>query len=170
MSTACAPAPATPQAKFARVTEILDHHGRDPARLVPILQQVQEAYRFLPQEVMAYVATALDLPPSKVFGVATFYSHFALTPKGKHVIKLCDGTACHVKESVPILDALRRRLGLSEAKKTTDDQLFTIETVSCLGACGLAPVLLINEEVHGQVTPQQALKLIEGLAAEEAKS
>ncbi|HAT10622.1 MAG TPA: NAD(P)H-dependent oxidoreductase subunit E [Planctomycetes bacterium] len=169
MSTACAPAPATPRAQFARVTEILDHHERDPARLVPILQEVQEAYRYLPQEVMAYVATALDLPPSKVFGVATFYAHFALAPKGKYVIKLCDGTACHVKESVPILDALRKRLGLSEAKKTTDDQLFTVETVSCLGACGLAPVVLINEDVHGQMTPQSAVRLVEGIVAQEAK-
>ncbi len=170
MTTACAPAPATPRAQFARVTEILDRHDRDPARLVPILQEVQEAYRYLPQEIMAYVATALDLPPAKVFGVATFYAHFALAPKGKHVIKLCDGTACHVKDSIPILDALRKRLGLSEAKKTSDDLLFTIETVSCLGACGLAPVVVVDEDVHGQMTPQSAVALIEGLVAKEARS
>ena len=169
MTTACAPA-ASPRAQFARVTEILDRHDRDPARLVPILQEVQEEYRFLPQEVMAYVATALDLPPSKVFGVATFYAHFAQAPKGKHVVKLCDGTACHVKASVPILDALRTRLGLSETKKTTDDMLFTIETVSCLGACGLAPVVVVDEDVHGQMTPQSAVKLIDGIVAQEARS
>lgn len=169
MSTACAPAPATPHAKFARVTEILDRHDRDPARLVPILQEVQEAYRYLPQEVMAFVATALGLPPSKVFGVATFYAHFALQPKGKYVIKLCDGTACHVRESIPILEALRAKLGLSEAKKTTDDQLFTIETVSCLGACGLAPVMLVNEDVHGQMTPAIAAALVDGLKEKEAQ-
>jgi NADH-quinone oxidoreductase subunit E len=170
MSTACAPAPATPRAQFARVVEILDRHQRDPARLVPILQEVQEAYRYLPQEVMAFVATSLDLPPTKVFGVATFYAHFALEPKGKYVIKLCDGTACHVKASIPILDALRKRLGLSAAARTTPDQLFTVETVSCLGACGLAPVLLVNEDVHGQMTPQSALSVVEAIVAKEAKS
>lgn len=171
MTTACAPAEiATPRAQFARVTGILDHHERDPARLVPILQEVQEVYRYLPQEVMAYVATALDLPPSKVFGVATFYAHFALVPKGRHVIKLCDGTACHVKDSIPILDALRHRLALSASKPTTDDMLFTIETVSCLGACGLAPVVVIDEDVHGQMTPQSAVALINGIVAKEAQS
>jgi len=172
MTTACAPAlsAATPRSQFARVTEILDRHNRDPARLVPILQEVQEVYRYLPQEVMACVATALDLPPSKVFGVATFYAHFALAPKGKYVIKLCDGTACHVKDSIPILDALRKRLALSDAKKTTDDMLFTVETVSCLGACGLAPVVVINEDVHGQMTPPAAVALVEAIVAQEAKS
>lgn len=170
MTTACASAPVTPLDKFARVTEILDRHDRDPARLVPILQEVQEAYRFLPQEVMAFVATSLDLPPSKVFGVATFYAHFALEPKGKYVIKLCDGTACHVRDSIPILEALRAKLGLSEAKKTTDNQMFTIETVSCLGACGLAPVMVINEDVHGQMNPVSAVALVTGIVAQEAQS
>jgi NADH-quinone oxidoreductase subunit E len=170
MTTACATAPVTPLAKFARVTEILDRHNRDPARLVPILQEVQEAYRFLPQEVMAFVATSIDLPPSKVFGVATFYAHFALEPKGKYVIKLCDGTACHVRDSIPILEALRAKLGLSEAKKTTDNQMFTIETVSCLGACGLAPVMVINEDVHGQMNPVSAVALVTGIVAKEAQS
>jgi NADH-quinone oxidoreductase subunit E len=169
MSTCCAPAPAAPSQKLDRVAEILDRHERDPARLVPILQEVQEVYRYLPQEVMALVATALDLPPAKVFGVATFYAHFALEPKGRFVIKLCDGTACHVKESMPILDALRKRLGLDDKKRTTDDQLFTIETVSCLGACGLAPVMLVNEDVHGQVTPKQAVALVDAILAAEAK-
>lgn len=165
MTAACAPAP---HAQFALVAEIIDRHGHDPSRLVPILQEVQEIYRHLPEEVMAFVATALDLPPAKVFGVATFYAHFALEAKGRFVIKLCDGTACHVKESMPILDALRRRLGLDAAKRTTDDRLFTIETVSCLGACGLAPVMLVNEDVHGQVTPQQAVALVDAIIAKES--
>ncbi|MCS6970023.1 MAG: NAD(P)H-dependent oxidoreductase subunit E [Planctomycetota bacterium] len=168
MSTCCAP-PSTAARRFARVTEILARHRHDPAALVPILQEVQEVYRYLPEEVMAYIATDLGLPPARVFGVATFYAHFALAPKGRFVIKLCDGTACHVKESQPILDALRQRLGLSERKTTTDDQLFTVETVSCLGACGLAPVMLVNDDVHGQMTPQSALQLVESLIAKHAK-
>jgi len=98
--------------KFVKVFTILEKHGRKASRLVPILQAVQEEYRYLPEEVLTYVATALDVSPARVFGVATFYSHFAITPKGKHVVRLCDGTACHVKDSVPILDAIRKRLKL----------------------------------------------------------
>ncbi|MFW5846441.1 MAG: NAD(P)H-dependent oxidoreductase subunit E [Planctomycetota bacterium] len=153
--------------RFTALDAILEAHGHRSERLVPILQAAQETFRYLPREVMAYIARDLRLPPAKVYGVATFYAHFALSPKGKHVVRLCDGTACHVKRSIPILDALRANLGLSESKNTTDDQLFTVETVSCLGACGLAPVMLINEAVHGQVTPEQAVDLVNAIAAEE---
>lgn len=158
----------TESLNFIRVCEALDHHGRDPARLIPILQEVQEIYRYLPEEVMTYVATALHLPPAQVFGVATFYAHFSLEPKGRHVLRLCDGTACHVRHSMPILEALYKRLGLNERCRTTPDMMFTIEVVSCLGACGLAPVLVINDEVHGQVTPERAVALVEALMKKEA--
>ena len=154
--------------KFDAVCRVLERHGRRPSRLIPILQSVQEEYRYLPQDVLTYVATSLGLPPARVFGVATFYAHFALEAKGKYVVRLCDGTACHVKRSIPILDALRKRLGLSEEKKTTPDMLFTVETVACLGACGLAPVVVVNEEVHGQMTPESAVKLIEAIVTKEA--
>jgi NADH-quinone oxidoreductase subunit E len=93
-----------------------------------------------------------------------------MEPRGKHIIRLCDGTACHVKQSIPILEALYARLGLSQKKKTSDDMQFTIETVACLGACGLAPVMIINEEVHGQVTPKSAVALIDELIAKEANA
>lgn len=116
---------------------------------------------------MNYVAQALNVPAGRVYGVATFYAHFALEPKGKYLIRLCDGTACHVRGSEPILKALRERLGVSQAKPTTDDMMFTVETVSCLGACGLAPVMVINEEVHGQMTPEAALNLIDGIIQAE---
>ncbi len=154
---------------FVKVCEILDRHNRQPSQLVPILQAVQEEYRFLPREVLTYVATALDVSPARVFGVATFYAHFAIEPKGKHLVKLCDGTACHVKDSVPILEAIRKRLGLSVAKKTTPDMLFTVETVACLGACGLAPVVVIDDKVHGQMTPESAVELIDAVIAAEVE-
>ena len=155
---------------FEKVCETLDAYDRDPMRLIPILQAVQNEYRYLPEEVLTYVATSLGLPPASVYGVATFYAHFALEPKGKYVIRLCDGTACHVKKSIPILEALRKKLGVSEEKPTTPDMLFTVETVSCLGACGLAPVLVINDSVHGQVTPEKAVALVdEILSGEETK-
>jgi len=161
---------ATPLAQanaFEELRGILDHYGRHPARLVPILQALQEQYRYLPEEVLSYVATSLRIPAASVFGVATFYAHFALAPKGKYVLRLCDGTACHVKHSLPILEALRAHLGLSEAKNTTPDMLFTLETVACLGACGLAPVLVINEDIHGQITPERAVALVEAIRAKE---
>lgn len=160
--------PVTLTRKFEKVCEILDQHGRDPGKLIPILQAVQEEYRYLPEEVMAFVATSLDLPPARVYGVATFYAHFALEPKGKYVIRICDGTACHVKQSIPILEAIRKRLCLDEKRRTTPDMQFTVETVSCLGACGLAPVIVINDDVHGQMTPTAAVALIDALTTREA--
>lgn len=155
--------------KYDAISEILDRFNNDPAKLIPILQAVQEEYRYLPEEALEFVASSLQLPSARVYGVATFYAHFALKPKGKHVVRLCDGTACHVKGSIPILDALRKRLGLSETKPTTDDMLFTVETVSCLGACGLAPAVVIDDEVFGQVTPDQAVQLIEDILNREAQ-
>lgn len=160
--------PASPVRQFEALCRVLDQHGRNPARLIPILSAVQEVYRFLPQDVLHYVATALNVPPAQVFGVATFYAHFALEAKGKYVIRLCDGTACHVKQSVPILEALRQHLQLTETRRTTPDMLFSVETVACLGACGLAPVLVINDEVHGQMTPKSAVALVEKIRAHEA--
>ncbi len=153
--------------KFVKVFTILDKHGRKPSRLVPILQAVQEEYRYLPEEVLTYVATALDISPARVFGVATFYSHFAIQPKGKHLVRLCDGTACHVKDSVPILEAIRKRLGLEAKQTTTPDMMFTVETVACLGACGLAPVVVVDDRVHGEMTPAQGVKLIEEIIGQE---
>jgi NADH-quinone oxidoreductase subunit E len=159
--------PDSQDRKFVKVFTILDKHGRKPSRLVPILQAVQEEYRYLPEEVLTYVATALDVSPARVFGVATFYSHFAIKPKGKHIVRLCDGTACHVKDSVPILDAIRKRLKLEGKKNTTEDMLFTVETVACLGACGLAPVVVVNDQVHGQMTPERGVKLVEEIIVRE---
>jgi len=153
--------------KFVKLFTILDKHGRKPSRLVPILQAVQEEYHYLPEEVLTYVATALDVSPARVYGVATFYSHFAITPKGRHIVRLCDGTACHVKDSVPILDAIRKRLKLEGKKTTTDDMMFTVETVACLGACGLAPVVVVDDQVHGQMTPESGVKLVEEIIAKE---
>ena len=154
--------------QFGKVCEILDRYDRDPAKLIPILQAVQEEYRYLPEEILTLVATSLNLPPAKVYGVATFYAHFTLTPKGKHIIRLCDGTACHVKGSTALLDAIRKRLGLTGKQQSTPDLLFTVETVACLGACGLAPAVVIDDKVHGQVTPEKAVALVEELINAEA--
>jgi len=161
-------APAAVGARqFAKVCEILDRHERNSARLIPILQEVQGEYRYLPEEVLTFVATSLGLPPARVFGVATFFSHFTLKPRGKHTVRLCDGTACHVRDSIAILEALYDRLKISATRNTTSDMLFTVETVSCLGACGLAPVVVVDEEVHGQMTPAKAVELVDAIIAKE---
>jgi NADH-quinone oxidoreductase subunit E len=159
----------TPEAgrQFEKVLQILDRNQRKKARLVPILQAVQEEYRYLPEEVMTLVATSLGIPAAKVYGVATFYSHFALEPKGKYVIRVCDGTACHVKGSQELVDALQAALGLGGSSKTTADMMFTLETVSCLGACGLAPAMVVNEDVHGQVGPEAACAILEAIRRKE---
>jgi NADH-quinone oxidoreductase subunit E len=159
---------SSPAHSFEKVCAILDRHARHPARLIPILHAVQAEYRYLPEEVLTYVATAIDVPPARVFGVATFYANFALQPKGKHVVRLCDGTACHVKASIPVLDAVRAKLGLDGKRSTSADMLFTVETVACLGACGLAPVMVVDDEVHGGMTPDRAVALVEEIRAQEA--
>ena len=154
--------------RLAAVNEILAKNNHDPACLITILQQVQEVYKYLSKDVISYVATSLDIPVARVYGVATFYAHFTLKPKGKHVFRLCDGTACHVKKSHSILNLLYDRLKLNDDKRTTDDMMFTVELVSCLGACGLAPVMVIDEAVHGQITPAQAGALLDEIIANEA--
>jgi NADH-quinone oxidoreductase subunit E len=153
--------------KFERVCEIVDQNGRNAARLIPILQAVQAEYRYLPEEILAFVATSLGISPARVFGVATFYSLFTLKPKGKYVVRVCDGTACHVKRSMDLHDVILRKLNLTGGKDTTSDMLFTVETVNCLGACGLAPAMVINDDVYGQLTPERASEIISEIIQSE---
>jgi NADH-quinone oxidoreductase subunit E len=142
--------------------------GARPGALIAILQDIQEQLHYLPRECFPYLAAALGVGEAAIYSVATFYENFSLEPKGKYVLRVCDGTACHVRRSIPILERLREELGLSDAKKTTDDNLFTVETVSCLGACGLAPVLTVNDRVHPAMTPDKASDLIRTLKEEAA--
>jgi NADH-quinone oxidoreductase subunit E len=154
---------------FEKVSSILQAHQQDPEKLIPILHAVQQEYRFLPEPVLIYVANALDLSPARVFGVATFFAHFALKPKGKYVVRVCDGTACHVKGSINNYDTVRKALALRDGQTTTDDLLFTLETVSCLGACGLAPVMMINEDVYGQLTEEKVASVLAEVKKRETK-
>lgn len=156
--------------KFTKICDIVNFYNRDKSKLIPILQKVQDEYRYLPEEVLTFVATTLNIPPATVYGVATFYAHFTLSPRGKYVIRICDGTACHVKGSSTLLDTLQKKLNLAKGKNTTPDMLFTLETVSCLGACGLAPVVVINDVVHGQVTKEKAIELIDEIIEKESNN
>ncbi len=153
---------------FSVVDSILKKYPAKELSTITILQDIQEYYHYLPEEIFPYVAKAINVGEARLYGVATFYENFSLDPKGKYVIRCCDGTACHVRGSLPILNRLRETLGLSEEKKTTDDLLFTVETVSCLGACGLAPVLTVNGTVYPAMTPEKALELLDELKAKEA--
>jgi len=151
---------------FTAADEILAANGNSPKAIVSILQAVQEHYHYLPREVFPYISSKLGISEAKVYSVATFYENFSLEPKGKYVIKVCDGTACHVRRSLPILDRLRSDLGLKNGQTTTDDLMFTVETVSCLGACGLAPVLTVNDKVYPAMTPDKATELLNELKEE----
>jgi len=148
---------------------ILARHGYRRSDLIAMLQEIQEAYHYLPEEALNYLATALDISPATVFGVATFYAQFSLDPKGKYLVRVCDGTACHVKNSRRIYDRLAKKLKLREGRVTTADGLFTLETVACLGACGIAPVMVINDTVYPQMTPEAAEAIIDGLMQRQAE-
>jgi len=153
---------------YEPVNQIIDEHGADPSSIITILQGIQEHYRYLPREIFPQMAARLRVSEARIYSVATFYENFSLEPKGRFIIKVCDGTACHVRKSIPILERLRSDLGLSSIKKTTDDLEFTVETVSCLGACGLAPVLTINETVYPGMTPDKASELLKQLRNDDS--
>ena len=150
-----------------KVLSILAAHENNAANLIAILQDVQAEYNYLSEANLTLIADTLDISVSRVYSVATFYENFSLEAKGKHIIKVCAGTACHVRKSQPILEALEEHLGLNEKKVTSSDMLFTLETVACLGACGLAPVMTIDGEVHAKMDPETALALLEDIRARE---
>ena len=154
------------QSYYEKADEIIAKYGKKPSSLIPIMQDIQGEYRYLPGELLTYTAAQIGITEAKAYSVATFYENFSFEPKGKYVIKVCDGTACHVRKSMPILEELYKQLGLSKKKHTTDDMLFTVETVSCLGACGLAPTLTVNDEVHPKMTPEKAVELLNELRGE----
>lgn len=153
---------------YAKIDEIINVIGAKKSNLIAILQKIQEVYRYLPLDVMTYIGTKIEgLSPATVYGVATFYAQFSLEPKGKYEIKVCDGTACHVRGSMPVLTAIKAKLDLKDGKFTTENGMFSCETVSCLGACGLAPVVVINEKVYPQMTADAVKIVLDTIIKEE---
>ena len=146
--------------RFAKVDEILAHYQGVKGALIPVLQEAQDAYGFLPKDVIGRIAETLKIPVSQVYGVVTFYSQCHLNPRGRNIIRVCQGTACHVRGAKGVLKALEDELHIGPGQTTTDER-FTLETVACLGACGLAPVLMINDDTHGRLTPETVCKLLE---------
>lgn len=138
--------------QLEKVDEIIGRFKSKPGALIPVLEQVQEVCGYLPMALQCRVAKGLNLPVANVYGVVTFYSFFTMVPRGKHVIRVCLGTACYVRGGQRILEEMVHRLGI-EPGECTEDRNFSLETVRCLGACGLAPVVVIDEDTHGQMKP-----------------
>ena len=148
------------QSYYETANEIISRYPLEEKSLIPIIQDIQATYRYLPPDLLDYVAKKIGITETKAYSVASFYENFSFEQKGKYVLKICDGTACHVRKSTPVLQYLRQELGLSETKQTTDDLMFTVEVVSCLGACGLAPAMMVNEQVHPKMTPEKAAAML----------
>jgi len=141
-----------------KLAEILSHYSGKREELIPILQEAQEQFRYLPLEVMVEIAEFLRIPESAVFGVSTFYAQFKLVPSGKRIVRVCRGTACHVRGGARILREVERRLGLKPGE-TTEDLEYTLETVACIGACALAPTMTLDKETHGQMTTKKVAEV-----------
>ncbi len=141
-----------------QLDDILSQYDGGSGNLIPILQEAQERFGYLPGEVMQWIAKFLRLPESNVYGVSTFYAQFKFTPMGKRIIKVCRGTACHVRGGARILNEVERQLGITPGE-TTDDLEYSLETVACIGACALAPTMVINDEVQRKMTPKKVVGL-----------
>lgn len=152
---------------FAQLDKILEkYHGIDGS-LISILQDAQEEYGYIPESMIRHISAKTGYKEAKIFGVATFYAQFRMEPIGKNLIMICQGTACHVNGSELIGEAVSEELGISDGE-TTPDGLFTTENVACLGCCSLSPVMMINDETYGSLTPEKAKKILKDLKAKEA--
>jgi len=149
------------QSNFKKqIDGILSDFSQDRSNLIPILQRAQQKLGYLPEEAMQTIADFLHLSSSTVYSVSTFYTHFKLTPSGRKVVRVCQGTACHVRGGANILDDIERRLGIKPGE-TTADREYSLETVACVGACALAPVMIINDRVYGRMTAKKAMELFD---------
>ena len=145
---------------------ILKKHKGQKDALITILQEIQEVYSYLSEEALTHLSTEANIPLSRIYAVATFYAQFYLTPRGRNTIRVCRGTACHVRGSSRILDAVERELGITEGE-TTADLEYTLETVACIGACALAPTMVINKSTHGKMTPGKVAEVLSRQAEKE---
>ena len=144
---------------MAASSELWKYQGV-PAQLIPLLQQAQEAEGYISEQTIARISAETHVPPAKVYGVITFYTQFRLRPVGKFLVRVCDGTACHVNGSRDLFDVISDELGLQPGSDSTADGMFTVETVACIGCCSLAPVITVNEDTHGRLTPLSLRKVI----------
>ncbi len=152
---------------YTPLESVLNHYASVEGSLITILQQAQEIYGYLPSDVLWHIAERIGIKPAKVLGVATFYTQFRFQPVGKYLIMLCQGTACHVNGSEKIGQALEEELGIGDGQ-TTEDSLFSFKNVACLGCCSLSPVMMINDETYGSLTPDQAKQIIRDIRSRES--
>ena len=145
---------------------IIKKHPQEKKSLIPVLQDIQANFNYLPQEALIMISSTLKIPLIDIISLATFYNAFSLTPRGKHIITICLGTACHVREAPKILDEFKRKLDI-DVEETTEDNLFTLETVNCLGACALGPIVVIDGEYYGQMKIRKVDKLIKKFLKQE---
>jgi len=151
---------------LSKIDTILEkYHGQNGA-LIPVLQEAQDVYGYLPEDVLICVSRTLKVSMSRIYGVVTFYSQFNLTPRGRHTVRVCRGTACHVRGGKSVRKAVQQFLGIRE-DETTADLNFTFETVACLGACALAPVLLVNKNYYGKLTPGKVEQILKRYMSKE---
>lgn len=144
---------------LSRMDSVLEKYLGQNGALIPILQEAQSLYGYLPREVLACISRELKIPLSKIYGVVTFYAQFYLTPRGRHLVKSCQGTACHVRGAKGVLDSLSRELKVNPGG-TTEDLQFSVETVACVGTCFLAPVIMVDEDYYGKLTPKKAADVL----------
>lgn len=145
--------------QVTQLNKIIDKHKGKPGGLIPVLEEAQVCLEYLPMSVQKKIAKDLNLPLSRVYGVVTFYSFFTMTPRGKHTVRVCLGTACYVRGGKAIAETLQKDLGINEGE-TTPDRMFTLETIRCLGACGLGPVVVVDEDVHGRIKPSKVKEIL----------
>lgn len=153
---------------FSFIDSVLQKYDCDKTRVIAIMQEIQNEYKFLPKDALKYVAEKVDESEAELYGVATFYENFSMNEKGKYIIKVCNGTACHVRKSDDVQEAIYAATGLTPEDHISSDGLFTIERVACLGACSLAPVCTVNGVVHASMTPEKAHALIQELREAES--
>ena len=145
--------------EYRELKKFISEHKKTPGPLIQVLHKAQSIFGYLPSEVQKFVSMELNIPLSEIYGVVTFYNFFRTEPIGKHIVNVCTGTACHVKGSKVVLDAICKELNV-EVGGTTEDKFYTVSTARCFGACGLAPVMVIDEEVFGRLSPQKAINII----------
>ena len=145
---------------MTKIDEIIDRNKDKQGSLIPVLTECQEVVGYLPLELQEYISSLLNIPGSTVYGVVTFYSFFSMVPKGRHTIKMCMGTACYVRGNGEVLNRIQSVYGL-EVGSTSEDRRFSLEVVRCVGSCGLAPVMVVDDRTHGGVTPESALKILD---------
>lgn len=149
-----------PDMRYVTLDKMLNKYRDTTGKIIPVLQETQEIFGYIPEEAIKTIASALKIPSSEIFGVATFYGQFHLQARGVNIIRVCTGTACHVQGSGKILASIKKTLGLSDGVMTTEDLKFTVEPVACLGACGMAPVIMINEDAYGRVSLDDVPEII----------